>query len=220
MVSMLANVHVELAQAVADGLGLREVPPAQPLAMELDAQPAQELEASAGLSLFARPGQIGAVGRRVAVLVADGVDVSALEAVKLALGNAGIVPRWVATRLGQVMSTDGQRVEVETSLEAMPSVLWDAVVVLAAHSTLFAERVNGQFVEFLKDQYRHCKPMLLIGWSADQLADLGLPATLPDGQTDPGLRVTSALEDAALDDFIDAVAQHRHFERETDPPAV
>ncbi len=220
MVSMLANVDAELAQAVADGLGLGEVPPAQPQAMELDARSAPELEASAGLSLFARPGQIGAVGRRVAVLVSDGVDLCALQAVKLALGNAGIVPRWVATRLGQVKSTDGQRVEVEASLEAMPSVLWDAVVVLAAHSTLLADRVNGQFVEFLKDQYRHCKPMLLIGWSVDQLDDLGLPATLPDGQTDPGLLVTSALEDGALDDFIEAVAQHRHFDRETDPPTV
>lgn len=220
MVSVLANVDEDLARSVAEGLGLIEMPPPQPLAIETIDLDEDALEASAGLSLFARPGEIGAVGRRVAVLIADGVDVSALQAVKLALSNAGIVPRWLATRLGQVMSTDGHRVEVETSLEAMPSVLWDAVVVLAAHNTMFTDRINGQFVEFLKDQYRHCKPMLLIGWSADQLVDLGLPATLPDGQPDPGLRTTSALEDAALDDFIEAVSQHRHFDRETDPPTV
>ena len=109
---------------------------------------------------------------------------------------------------------------MEASLEAMPSVLWDAVVVLASHNTLFPDRATGPWIEFIRDQYRHCKPMLFLGWSVDQLDDLGLSATLPDGEEDPGLRVSSALEDAALDDFISAVARHRHFERETDPPQV
>ena len=220
VVSVLANVDDELAHSVAKGLGLNEMPPPQPRAIEVSTGEANELDASPGLSLFARPGEMGAAGRRVAVLIADGIEVSALQAVKLAMGNASIVPRWIGTRLGQVRSTDGQRVEVEASLEAMPSVLWDAVIVLASHNTFFEDPFNGPWVEFVKDQYRHCKPMLLLGWSVDQLGDLGLPARLPDGDEDPGLVIASALEDEALDDFVSAVARHRHFERETDPTMV
>jgi len=47
------------------------------------------------------------------------------------------------------------------------------------------------------------------------------PAILPSGKPDPGL---IRLEDGQLDDgiaqFIEAIAKHRHFARETDPPLV
>lgn len=109
---------------------------------------------------------------------------------------------------------------MEGTLETMPSVLWDAVVVLNTGPSLFPEQVNGHLAEFLKDQYRHCKPMLLLGWSEDQVTDLGLPASLPDGTEDPGLLVATGMDEDALDDFIAAVALHRHFDRETDPPKV
>ncbi len=220
MVSVLLNVDAELANGVAKGLGLIDMPAAQPKAIELDAQGTNSPEASPGLSLFSRPGEIGATGRRVAVLMSDGVDTSALMTIKNALGNAGIVPRWISARLGQLRSSEGQVVEVETSLEAMPSVLWDAVVVLASGKSLPAAQVDGQMMEFLKDQYRHCKPMMLLGWSAGQVAELGLPTALPDGSVDPGLLLSPAMDDAVLDDFISSVARHRHFERETDPPLV
>jgi catalase len=42
---------------------------------------------------------------------------------------------------------------------------------------------------------------------------------LPDGQPDPGLIVASDAGTAG-DDFIAAIAKHRHFARETDPPRV
>jgi catalase len=48
-----------------------------------------------------------------------------------------------------------------------------------------------------------------------------VPATLPSGDPDPGLiRVTQEEVDSGLERFVQAVAKHRHFERETDPPGV
>jgi catalase len=168
----------------------------------------------------ARPGEMGAAGRRVAVLLADGVDLKALLSVKQAFDDAGIVPRWVGARLGKVTSTDGQQVEVETTLEAMPSVLWDATVVLAMHPMVSSSGGSGPFAEFLRDQYRHCKPILLMGWTAAQMADLGIMTTLPNGEEDPGLFLASGANALPMPEFIEALARHRHFERESDPPKV
>jgi catalase len=218
MVSVLANVDAELAQAVATGLGLGDMPAPQPRALAREVN--SEVDASPALSLLSRPGEMGAAGRRVAVLLTDGVDLKALLSVKQAFDDAGIIPRWVGVRLGKVSSSDGQQVEVETTLEAMPSALWDATVVLATHLTVSSSGGMGQFAEFLRDQYRHCKPILLMGWTAAQLADLGILATLPKNEEDTGLFLAAEAEALPLPDFIEALAQHRHFERETDPPKV
>ena len=45
-----------------------------------------------------------------------------------------------------------------------------------------------------------------------------LPDALPDGSADPGLIVGGRADAAQL--FVAALARHRHFERETDPPSV
>ena len=49
----------------------------------------------------------------------------------------------------------------------------------------------------------------------------GILADSADGEPDPGIVLSDndALK-SALPAFIAAVAKHRHFERETDPPAV
>jgi catalase len=60
-----------------------------------------------------------------------------------------------------------------------------------------------------------------MGAGKDLVESAGVPATLPSGKPDPGL---IRLENGQLDDgiaqFIAAIAKHRHFARETDPPAV
>ena len=63
MVSGLLNVAPELADAVADGLGMRQLPPPMPKALDRDVTP--EVTASPALSLFARPGD-GSARRAVA----------------------------------------------------------------------------------------------------------------------------------------------------------
>jgi len=76
-------------------------------------------------------------------------------------------------------------------------------------------------IEFLKDQYRHCKPILVLGASASLLEKAGIPPKLPDGKADRGLIVAAAGKGkAALDSFVSALAGHRTFERESDPPIV
>ncbi|MGE3510625.1 MAG: catalase [Vicinamibacterales bacterium] len=217
MVSGLMNVAAGLAEAVAAGLGMRELPTPMPKVLTRDVAP--EVTVSPALSLFARPGDGSIRTRRIAILVADGCDGPPLVALAERLTEAGAVPRFVSTTLGSVQSSTGEAIEVDVTLEAAPAVLYDALVLPDGASAVTALKADARTLEFLKDQYRHCKPILVLGTSSDLLAACGIEPALPDGQPDPGLIVTADGE-AAADDFIAAVATHRHFARETDPPRV
>ena len=81
-------------------------------------------------------------------------------------------------------------------------------------------RADGRTLEFIKDQYRHCKSILVFGDGAQLLEACGIAPSLPSGEPDPGLILAAPDAHAAPDDFIAAIAKHRHFVRETDPPRV
>ena len=217
VVSMLVNVNPVLASGVAEGLGI-EIPDAMPLASEL---PIPEYSPSAALSLLARPGEIGIRTRRVAILVAPGVEGETVHAVYESLLSEGAVPRLVGSRLGKIPTAEGNTLDVEITLEAGPSALYDAAVVPNGAKAMEGWERDAHALEFVRDQYRHCKPLLVFGKSAALLEELGVPQTLPDGREDTGLISTGDDSPAAaLKKFKAAIAGHRVFDRETDPPRV
>jgi len=216
VLAQLRNASEELASLIAEGLGL-ELPEALPLA--LPNPPRGEVDRSPTLSLFARPGEAGIRSRRIALLVANGIDEAAAKQVHEKLGGDGAVARFIGPKLGRVNSTEGS-IEVEITLESAPSVLWDAVVLLDGESSAAALADNGQTLEFLRDQYRHCKPILAFGDSAQLFERAGISPQLKSGDADPGVFVVAAAEvEAGLSAFIGALSGHRIFERETDPPS-
>jgi catalase len=218
VVSQLRNVSEVLAKAVADGLGM-ELPEAMPKA--LARTPKAEVKSSPALSLLARPGAEGIKTRRIAILVADGVDGEAATAIHEGLVAKGAVPRFVGIKLGAVAGKSGDSLEVEVSLETAPAVVWDAMIVPDGEAATRALSQSGHAKEFLKDQYRHCKPILLMGSAAARLEATGIPPTLLSGDADRGLlRQDAGDTDGALRAFAASLTQHRHFARETDPPRV
>ena len=214
VVSMLANVSAELAQGVADGLGIA-VPAAMPRVLAQPAAP--EITASPALSLMARPGDGSVRGRKVALLVADGIDAASLRVAHAALAGAGAVPRFVGARLGRVRPSEGAPIDVEVTMETAPSVTWDAVVLPGNDSALAA---YGQALEFIKDQYRHCKPILVLGAASAVVDKAALPSALPDGSADAALVMDDAGGRPRIEAFLVALSGHRDFARETDPPRV
>jgi catalase len=213
VLAQLANVSDELASAVAEGLGV-EVP--EPLPLAIKAQK-PEVTKSPALSLFARPGNGGIEGRRIAILVAAGVDGEPSMDMHRALTEAGAVPRIVAARLGAVESTSGDALEPDATLETMPSCLFDAVVVPDGESSAATLAALGQAVEFVKDQYRHCKTILAVGAGKALLERAGVPTE----SGDPALIVSESRKaERALKDFVAALARHRNWDRAMDPPPV
>ncbi|MBA2659473.1 MAG: catalase [Nitrosospira sp.] len=219
VVAMLVNVAEDLAEAIRQGLGMKELPPVQPKALIQTIVP--EVTSSPALSLFARPGDGGIAARRIAILVADGVDGASARALRAGLAAEGAVPRFVGVRLGTVQSTDGNEIEVDVSFETMPAVLFDGLVAPGGHEDARNLGKVGQAVEFIREQYRHCKPILALGIGKDLIVSAGVKLILPSGELDPGVLT---FQDEGIDDilpqFIEAIAAHRHYERETDPPTV
>jgi catalase len=218
VIAQLRNVDEELAQSVAEGIGMTDLP--DPLPKVLKRAPKAEVNVSKGLSLLARPGKLGIRTRRIAVLLADDADGAQALDVHRALTEQGGVPRFVGIKLGSVSSEDSEPVEIEVSMETAPAAVWDAMVVVdGGHVASLAE--SGHAREFLKDHYRHCKPILLLGRAEKLAAKAGIPATLPSGEPDPGLLIFAADNlDAAVPSFVAALSKHRQFERETDPPRI
>ncbi|UVW27572.1 catalase [Massilia sp. H6] len=217
MLAMLANVDDALVAKVAEGLGL-EVPDPLPLATDAEMP---SYPPSPSLSLLSRAGITGVRTRRVAIFVAPGVDGAQVQSLYASLVMDGAVPRLVGNMLGKVKAADGSALDVEVSLEAGPSVLYDALIVPDGAKAVEALARNAHAIDFVREQYRHCKPIMVLGAGENLLDKAMVPKALPDGSDDPGLIIGDAAKaDAALDAFKEALAGHRAFARETDPPTV
>ncbi|MDN2702627.1 catalase [Janthinobacterium sp. SUN100] len=217
IVAMLRNVDETLAQRLADGLGLA-LPPVMPRASML---PIPTYPPSPALSLFFRPGKTGIHTLRVAILVGPGSDGAQVRNIYASLLADGAVPRLVGSHLGKVDTSGGAPLDVEISLEAGPSVLFDAVVLPDGQGAVQQLGGDANALDFLRLQYRHCKPMLAVGAGKDLLDKAGVPVTLPDGKPDPAIIVAPSGDVVkAVAAFKKALAAHRAFARETDPPRV
>ncbi len=131
------------------------------------------------------------------------------------------MPRYIGIRLGSVTTKEGDSLAVEATLETMPSVLFDAVAIPGGKKHIEILGNVGHVAEFIKDQYRHAKPILALRECCDLVENAQAAAVLPSGEPDPGMLI--ALDGSAqqvLQDFVEAIAKHRHHEREMDPPGV
>jgi catalase len=217
VLAQLRNVSEDLARKVADGVGMA-LP--EPLPKALDKTPKPEVQSSPPLSLMSRPGASGIVTRRIAILVAEGVVAGPLAQLHDNLLAQGAVPRFIGSKLGTLGTGDDDTIEVEVTLETAPAVLWDAAVLPDGEDGVAALAADGHTAEFLKDMYRHCKPVLAIGAGASLIDMAGLPVDLPSGEPDPGLMAVEQASDDEVNAFCEAIARHRVYERETDPPRI
>jgi catalase len=152
--------------------------------------------------------------RKVAVVMAPGVELGAYKVIQQALLDAGAQTRVVAAHLGFVASSSGQQVPVDHTFQSMPSVMFDAVLVPGGAASAQALQKDGNAVHFVLEAYRHCKPLCLIGESVEILRAAGLvesdapaPAGVVIGTNEPTTRLQMA------QDFIAAIGRHRHWGR-------
>jgi catalase len=234
MLGLLAQVDKGLANSVAAGLGLT-VPAKldKPLNMSVpaDADPrkfqpkrvTQSIEVSPALSMVENPNfpKDTIKTRKVAVLLADGFDDAAVAEMSKQLLTAGATPRTVALRLGVVTGVNGEQLKVDFSFLTGSSVLFDAVYVPGGEASVSALLRETEAQEFVREAYKHCKTIAASGGGVGLLArSLGEAVGETDTSGDEvalsaGV-VTSrdASTKVVATAFIQAMAQHRHWERE------
>ncbi len=213
MVASLRNVSDDFARKVADGLGMKELP--APLPLALANPPAPEVTRSEFLSLMARPGDGSIAGRKVAILVGPGVDGAFARALQQALLERGAVGRFVGMHIGPVQAADGDALDADASTENSPAFLFDALVLPAGATSLARD---GHIWEFVRDTYRHCKPIVAMG-DAHALVTRMLPEQ-SDASADKALILEDGDGQQAIARLVACLGGMRDFSRESDPPAV
>ncbi len=151
IIANLRNVGDDLAQNIADGLGLRDLPDKSAAAAE-----PIDLVVSDALSMLKNP-PASFAGRRLGVLVSDGVDAGALATLRSAARAEGMTVDLVAaTRMG-VTDSNGNDVEVAEKIDGGPSVLFDAIAILLTEAGAVALAAMPAAQDFVSDAHAHAK---------------------------------------------------------------
>ena len=151
MVSHLLNIDNGLAETVADKLGMKDLPKPADAAV----QPRDDLEPSPALSIIEN-GPDSFAGRKLGVLVGNGVDPKLLKRLQSAVEAEGAVMEIIAPKVGGVEAADGSWIEAKHMLDGGPSVLFDAVALLLTEEA--AQHLTGEAAarDFVADAFAHC----------------------------------------------------------------
>jgi catalase len=159
MVSHLLNIDAGLAEAVAKGLRLKEMPKPATAAKPTR----QDLKPSPKLSII-KNGPKNFAGRKVGALVTDGVDAAVLAALGKALKTEGAMLKLIAPEVGGIKDSAGAWHDADEKLEGGPSVLFDAVAILPSKEGATLLTTLPAARDFIADATAHRK---FIAYGAD-----------------------------------------------------
>ncbi|MGW0176338.1 catalase [Rhodococcus sp. NPDC003322] len=166
----------------------------------------------------------GIATRKIAVLVADGVDVVGVQRLQETLEGLGAVIELLGPTEGAMLGGSGGSLTADRAINTMGSALYDAVVVPCGPSSNATLAADGAAVHFVTEAYKHAKPIAAFGVGLDLLRAAGIREELAD-RADvvvshgviSSAAASDALPSALFAEFADAVARHRCWDRDTDP---
>ncbi len=152
MVSHLLNIDETLATTVAQKLGFQKMPKPADAAMPTR----HNLEPSPVLSIVNR-GPQRFEGRKLGILITDGVDGELLKGLIDAITKEKAVCELIAPKVGGVTASDGTLIEAHHMIDGGPSVLFDAVALLTSARGVDDLINEAAARDFVADAFQHCK---------------------------------------------------------------
>jgi len=226
MLGILREIDPGLAQAVSAHIGVPV--PSDPVTVPPGTSapgPRTDnggITVSPALSLENQPKELIAT-RKVAMLVADGFDGEAAKTVRAELVRRGAVVEVVAPVLGPATPAAGAPLEADKTLKTASSVFYDAVFVPGGAASVAALQQSGDAVLFVREAFKHGKPIAAAGGAVDLLVLALLGKAMLAGEASGGADVVSdqglvsARADVAVsklaETFCEAIAKHRHWDR-------
>jgi catalase len=227
VVDLVTNIDLELAKKVADGIGVKA--PSYPTIVD---QP------RGTVTMKTRDGQVKSLdrsealsqegtatdsikGRKIAVLVAEGVSSNQVMDLKSALEAGGATVHTISKHQNMLESAEGELLEVDMSFLTTQSVLYDAVFVPGGKH-IDTLKMQGDALNFINEAFKHCKPIGAAGEGIEFLQSTNIQGVRLQG-TDSQEAVTvdrgvvtskSGVGGEFPDAFMQAIAQHRHWNRE------
>ncbi|WP_339922069.1 catalase [uncultured Cyclobacterium sp.] len=214
MLWMIAQIDTELAEKVADDLGLSipdkiEQPINQAIGADAnveDYQPGPKknyLDKSAPLSQ-ANTKFDSIATRKVAVLAGDGFSMDDFNAMKTALEAENATVSIVAPHGGTIKCDTNMDHPVTASINTTESVLYDAVYIPGGQPSIDALLKTAKFKKFINEALKHCKAI-----AADKEGEKFLDETyVKDFKDDKAILIN-----AKANAFIKAIAKHRNWDR-------
>ncbi|MEO5594124.1 MAG: catalase HPII [Chitinophagaceae bacterium] len=222
MLGILSQIEKVLATAVAYNLGLHvprkpEEPMNRSIPADGDPKKFQPVKVKSSIDISPALSMAGTVKnsiqtRKIAILASDGVDEPSLTAMKKALEAAGAVTHIIAPKLGAITADNNTTIPADQSFLTAASVLYDAVYV--AGGDMNAANLKGEpdAVHFINEAYKHCKAIAAESSGKGVLEATYFSKKLQEKKIEDGVLIGSGKKLAT--DFINAIAQHRFWERE------
>jgi len=223
VVYILNQIDETLASKVAGNLGI-EIPAKLDKPMNMgfpaDANPDDyqpipkkdtKIKKSAALSM-ANTVKDTIKTRQIAFLVADGFDANDVKTMKNALEKQGAVAKIIGMKSKSVKDADGNEMKVDHALRTTASVLWDAVYIPGGEKSVNTLSEEADAIEFINEAFRHCKAIAATGEGVNFVKNETYAGR---AKSDKAVILSEDLENATAESFINAIAQHRNWERET-----
>ncbi|PLT31889.1 catalase [Peribacillus deserti] len=191
VVDMFANVSLELASSFAEAIGA--APPAGEGSRVTKSSPALSQ-----LNTVKSP-----ITRKAGVIIGEGFNGSEVLAVLNALNSAGIQTEVISGHLGSIKGADDTELEAVHTFLTADSVLFDALY--AAGGSAGSAESKQQTAYFINEAFSHYKPL---GATHEGIS------WIEENQLDnyPGV-VTGENMSQFAEDFTEAIAVHRHWDR-------
>ena len=221
MVGLLSQVDKILASEVAAGLGIAVPKPQQPLnhSIPADGNPKKYQPIEVNLSIkksealsMANTIKNTIKTRQIAILASDGVDEISLNNLKKAVESEGAQVKLIAPGLGFIKGNKGLSFKVDQSFLHTASVLFDAVYIPGGAKSVQALVNEPDALHFINEMYKHCKVIASEGEGIELIKASYVGKKLAEKKDADAL--AGVLTEASPKKFIQAVSQHRFWERE------
>ncbi|KAI0969297.1 catalase [Xylaria arbuscula] len=230
MSQRLADIDLELAQTVAELVGGTKPTKA--------GRPNHGKTAKHLSQTEIQPSKPTIASRRIAIIIADGFDKVAYDAVTTTLKASSALPFTIAPRRSEIFpagvdKTPSNGVQPDHHLEGMRSTMFDAIFVPGGAQSIQTLQKSGRAIHWIREAFGHLKA---IGASGEAVQLLSKALAIPDVQLSSDDKavesygvvtiakvapdslkgaVTIAREGTGfLQKFWYQIAQHRNFDRE------
>jgi catalase len=202
IVSHLLNIDETLANTVGAKLGFRSMPKPADAAMPTR----QDLDPSPALSIVER-GPKRFEGRKLGILITDGVDINLLNGLKDAVVAEKADVELIAPKVGGVTASDGSWVEAQQMIDGGPSVLYDAVALLPSAAAVDDLVNEATARDFVADAFQHCKFIGYVETALPLMQIAGIADRMDEG-------VVQLPGEGRLSDFVAKLGKLRVWARE------
>jgi len=166
--------------------------------------------------------------RKVAFLITEGFNSTQAEYLSNYLLKNGAFPVYIAPRLGKITSSrSAYFVFPNATFTSTKSVLYDAVVIVGGKTKNGSLADYAETSAFVKEAFKHGKPIIATGEGVLFVDRLGLPCIVlatDKKAVETSFGVVSSVSfsnpEKVAKAMFDAIAAHRHFDRDVSKVAI